>query len=166
MPKLAIYVPKQDMREIERWRKKLNFSQIFMTALRREIQERSRTMEVSGGQLSRAAEFYRKSLEEDSGCLLDAGYQLGVSSVLGCRLTVPSIRSVLMLDAGMPLSAADVEVVCRALGDADALNRLAQEHGVQSATDPTWRELICRGFAKGVADTWEKVCERMHHEPD
>ena len=39
MPKLAIYVPKKAKKEIDRWRKRINFSQMFMRALEGEIRE-------------------------------------------------------------------------------------------------------------------------------
>lgn len=164
MPKLAIYIPKKDMREIDRWRKKVNFSQIFMTALRKEIRDRSRTVGGSDGQLSKAAEHYRESLDADFGSLIEGGYQLGASDVLDCRLEVQVIRQLLPLSEKEALDGGDVKAVCEAIGDKSRLEKLAQQQGVENRATPTWRELLCRGYAKGVAEAWEQVCQQMQRE--
>ena len=45
MPNLAIYVSKKEMRHIDRWRKKINFSRVFMRALGAVIER----LESKGG---------------------------------------------------------------------------------------------------------------------
>jgi len=37
MPKIGVYIPKDRMQDIEKWRKKLNFSAIFMEAFDAKI---------------------------------------------------------------------------------------------------------------------------------
>ena len=50
MPKLAIYVPKKAKKEIDRWRKRINFSQVFMRALENEIRELQRAIDADDGE--------------------------------------------------------------------------------------------------------------------
>jgi hypothetical protein len=161
MPKLAIYIPKKDMREIEKWRKKLNFSQVFMTALRREIRERSQFMKVSDDQMARAAEHYRRALTEDAGPLVEVGYQTGCTHVLECKLSPEVIRRLLELNDSEAWQAPELEEIVEAMGGARAFEKCVGEHGLEDRTHPTWRESICRGYTKGVSDTWARVCERM-----
>jgi hypothetical protein len=161
MPKLAIYIPKKDLREIEQWRRKLNFSQIFMKALRQEIRERSRMRDASDDQLTRAAEHYRHVLIEDCGCLTDIGYDLGCTQVLECVLTPGVIRQMLKLNDAGELQSADLEEVAKAMGGRQTLTELARGQGVDDQTHPTWRQSICGGYVKGVADAWARVCEQI-----
>ena len=74
MPKLAIYVPKKDMRQIEKWRKKINFSRVFMRALLAEIRERERAGKPSKKgekQMVEAAAHYRQELVAQGSVALD-----------------------------------------------------------------------------------------------
>ncbi len=97
MPKLAIYVPKEEMREIERWRTRLNFSKIFLRAVQREIREQSRDFAADEDDLAKAANHYRRLLADDDATLVDAGHALGVEQVLKCKLTPKQIRRALPL---------------------------------------------------------------------
>jgi hypothetical protein len=161
MPKLAIYIPKKDMREIEQWRKKLNFSQVFMRALRQEIRERSRFLKMPDEQLARAAEYYRNVLMEDSNSLIEIGYKRGCAHVLDCALSPPVIRRLCRLNAAETFEPEDLEVVAEALGGQKTLARLVSDEGLDDRTHPVCRESICRGYVKGVADAWARVCEQM-----
>ena len=82
MPKLAIYVPKKDMKELDKWRKTINFSQVFMMALMDEIHQRSRTPAAGADQLTAAAQHYRRELAGSASPMVDLGYQLGSRKVL------------------------------------------------------------------------------------
>jgi hypothetical protein len=166
MPKLAIYVPKEDMKEIERWRKKLNFSKIFMHALRREIRDRSRVPKASEGQLAKAAEHYRRALAQDLSSLVDAGYELGSSYVLDCKLSTEAIRKLRMFAERDAFDSSEMEAICELLGGRRVLDELARTQGLAEHADPISCELICRGYARGVADVWEKVCERLHADSE
>jgi hypothetical protein len=166
MPKLAIYIPKKDMRELDRWRKKINFSQVFMTALRREIRDQTRNSSAPSDELARAAVHYRRSLAEEVGSVGDTAYQLGSADVLQCRLTVPVIRSLLELANLETLSADEIESTVEAMGGNEALEAIAEKHGVDDRTDLTWRELACRNYIKGVVDVWAQVRERIRATTD
>ena len=107
MPKLAIYVPKKDWREIEKWRKKINFSRIFMQALTREIQERSRGVKASSDRIAAAADFYRQQLAESSAPLTDFSFKQGSEDVLECRLTPQLIQKVAQIEDQDNLQKAD-----------------------------------------------------------
>jgi hypothetical protein len=161
MPKLAIYVPKEDMKEIERWRKKVNFSKIFMHALRREIRDRSRVVKAADGQLAKAAEHYRRALAQDLSSLVDVGYELGSRHVLECKLSTAAIRRLRTLSEQDTLEAAEVESVSQWLGGEKVLDELARGQELAEHADPISCELICRGYARGVADAWEKVCDHL-----
>lgn len=166
MPKLAIYIPKKDMREIDQWRKKLNFSQIFMRALRQEIRERSRLIDAPDEQLAQAAEYYRQALTDDSESLVDIGYQLGCTQVLQCAISPAVIRRLCELN-DTESSPSHREEIVEAMGGKQALKKLVRGHDLDDRTHPMWRESICLGFVKGVADTWARVCERMRaHDPE
>lgn len=161
MPKLAIYIPKKDMKDIEQWRTKVNFSQIFMSALRREIRDRLRILEASTEQIAKAADFYRRALAEDFSSLVDVGYELGSHDVLQCKLTTQAIRELLRFQDAENLESQDVEAISAAIGGAETLDELARSQGLEDRTDEMWREPLCRGYAHGVGDAWGRVCQQM-----
>ncbi|OHB81105.1 MAG: hypothetical protein A2W31_15035 [Planctomycetes bacterium RBG_16_64_10] len=162
MPKLAIYVPKKDMREIEKWRKKINFSRVFMQALRREIADRSRFVEAREEQVAVAAAYYRRRLMEDSARLVDIGYRLGSRHVMDCRLAPETIRRLLEIDDLETAQPEDLVAVEQALGKGiDEVNQLARQHGFDEASHPAWRLAVYRGYLTGVAAAWKRVCEYM-----
>lgn len=167
MPKLAIYVPKRDMRQIEAWRKKINFSKVFMKALMAEIRamERSTKRTTSDqGQLARAAEYYQcEMIEEGADVLVDRGFALGRQHVLDCRLSATTIRQLLKIDSADRLSTAESAQVVELLGDAmRGVDQLAEKHGFDDTSRPLWEQAVYRGYLKGVAAAWQEVCEQMH----
>ncbi len=162
MPKLAIYIAKKDMKVIEKWRKHVNFSKIFMTALDREIRERSRTVTAKQDKLAAAAEHYKSRLAKDSGALIDFGHQLGVDDVLECRLTTEQITKLLHVKDFQQLGGDDSALVKQAsAAHASVIEEFGRTHGYLDQTHPTWRSAICEGYCKGVSAAWRKVCEQM-----
>ncbi len=162
MPKLAIYVPKKEMREIEKWRKKINFSKIFMTALLKEIRERSRTAKGTKDELAAAAAFYKRKLSENSQSLVDFGFEVGSKHVIGCRLSPDVIRRVLEIEEFDTADSEAIKVIEGAIGSELRLaNEHIQKHGYTERSHPTWRHEIFRGYVKGVAAAWKRVCDEM-----
>lgn len=162
MPKLAIYVPKKDMREIERWRKKINFSQVFMKALLREIRSRSRKVDAGRGKLAAAAEYYRQKLAEDSDSLSDFGYKLGTQHVIECRLDPETIRTLLEID-GLDRAEGDgLAAVEQAIGsDRKQVDELADRSGFDEQSHPAWRSAVYEGYVAGVGAAWKRICDEM-----
>jgi hypothetical protein len=161
MPKLAIYIPKTEMREIDKWRKKINFSRVFMQALQQEIQRRSRSLEVGQDKLEAAASHYRRELSADATPLSEFGYQLGSSHVLDCRLQTGEIRRLLRAAEG-DLSGEDIAVADKAISaDMAKAESFAREHEFTEETCPDWRRIVLSGYVQGVADAWREVCRKM-----
>lgn len=165
MPKLAIYVPKQEMREIERWRKTLNFSRIFMKALRQEIQRRTQLAGVGGDEVAKAAEHYRQLLADDDHGPEELGHQLGRTHVLECKLTPSEIRSVLRLQGRSDWTEDEEKLVRRLAGGKNQLSQMATNREWTQQSHPTWEASLLNGYVEGVAAAWERVCEhlRRHH---
>lgn len=162
MPKLAIYVSKKDMRKLDPWRNKINFSQVFMKALQREIQERTRVIQAPKGKVAAAADHYKAKLAENSQALIDFGFQLGSGSVLDCRLSPEAIRSLLAINNADDLTEGDVNTIRETVGeDAKTIDRYAAEHGIDERCNPTWHLAVYSGYVKGVASAWKDVCETM-----
>ena len=162
MPKLAIYVPKKEMKEIERWRKRINFSQVFMRALRREINDRSRVPESEAEQLVVAALHYKRKLSDNSKSLVDYGYRLGSQHVVGCQLTPESIRRILEIADFDSVTADDISAIDEAVGaDLASMDKMRKEQGIDAESHPTWKHEVYRGYVKGVLDAWKQVCEAM-----
>lgn len=165
MPKLAIYVPKKQMREIDRWRKKINFSQIFMKALSQEIAERSRDVSAADGELTAAAEFYRNKLAETSGPLIDIGFELGSRQVIDCQLSPEMILRLLKIDDVGTANEDELSALEEAIAPhAGRIDEFRQTHGYDERSYPNWRAVVQTGFLKGVAAAWQRVCERMKTE--
>lgn len=160
MPKLAIYVPKKEMRAIDAWRKKINFSQVFMRALQEEIARQSRrTAPLPADRLTAAAEHYRQQLQETEGAVQEHGFSCGQADVLECRLPAPSIREVIGLAEGDPEVC---QQVFELLGpQAKEVEAFAASLGHTDQTAPTWRDAFCRGYQEGVESAWRQVCARM-----
>jgi hypothetical protein len=163
MPKLAIYVPKKDMKEIDRWRKKINFSRIFMNALAREIRERSRSVEASKDKLAAAAEHYRQQLIENAAPLTDFGYRLGSDQVLNCRIEASAIGQLAAIKDPQALSSDEIQVLEQCLGDAPEkqMEQFCSEKGFDEQSYPVVRRAIYHGFIKGVLDAWREVCQQI-----
>lgn len=162
MPKLAIYIPKRDMREIEKWRKKINFSQVFMQALMREIAHRSRSVSADDDKVSAAARHYRKKLASNQQPLVDFGFQSGSDDVLECRLAPETILRLQRIEDSDDPSSADQHEIEKALGDHKAkIADFAAQHQIDESTHPLWRTSICSGYVNGVAAAWKRVCEEM-----
>ena len=162
MPKLAIYVPKQEMREIEKWRKRINFSRVFMRALRAEIRERPRRLETHEDQLTAAARHYKHALTDKAGSLADFGFRLGGEDVLQCRLDAETIHRLVEIDDPDKLSPADVQAIEIAMQPRmQAVHEFARKHGYQQPWEPSLQQAVFRGYVQGVAEAWKKVCQRM-----
>ncbi len=162
MPKLAIYVPKEEMRQIEKWRKRINFSQVFMRALAVEIRERSRGARASGDQVAAAADFYKRKLAANCQPLEDAAFQLGSKHVLDCRLSPEQILRINGLADAESLSKDDVAELEGAIGDDKKnIDAAFKKLDLDEQSFPAWRQVAHRGYAKGVAAAWKQVCERM-----
>ncbi|MFP6613927.1 MAG: hypothetical protein VB875_15055 [Pirellulales bacterium] len=162
MPKLAIYIPKKNMKLIEKWRKQVNFSKIFMAALDREVKNRSRKVGTKKEKIAMAAEHYKTRLVEDSTVLVDFGYQLGVDDVLECRLETETINKLLNVSEFDDLATDDIPLVTTANKNRAAqIDQFGQTHGYQDHSNPTWRHAVYTGYLKGVSDAWNKVCEQL-----
>ena len=159
MPKLAIYVPKKEMVELEKWRKKINFSKVFMRAVMGEIRDRRRKSKPNE-KAAAAARHYRKQLSAESESLEDAGFRLGSSHVMACRLTIQQIRDIQSIDQSESLPAEgakqiekwignDVHKMDSALKDSDESSRQALKN------------LFMRAYVKGVLASWREVCDQM-----
>ena len=162
MPKLAIYVPKKEMRKIERWRKRLNFSQIFMRALHKEIQEQSRVVKADNDQIAKAAAYYKQMMAESSQSLLDFMHTLGGDQVLSCQHTPADIRRLVDLRDEDSLSQGDERFAMEMYEvDRARIDEFLRENGYNAQAVAATRPEICRAYLQGVATAWEQVCERM-----
>ena len=162
MPKLAIYVPKKDMRVIEKWRKRINFSKVFMRALSQEIRDRNRVVTTDDDKLGAAAAYYKRKLTECSDVLVDSGYDLGTSHVIECQLSPELIQRLLKLGRQQDWNDDDLAFIEEAVGDRmAAIDALLDKHGYDAQARPTWRKVVYQGYLNGVAAAWQKVCEHM-----
>jgi len=162
MPKLAIYVPKKDMRNIERWRKKINFSQVFMRALGEEIKNRSRKVRAEDAKLTAAAQHYQALLQQAVEPLVEFGYQLGTFQVVECRLPADIISELLAVEKRSAKGAKELATIGLAIeNDKERIEKFLEEHGYDERSRSTWRESIYKGYLAGVSDAWQKVCEHM-----
>jgi len=163
MPKLAIYVPKAEMKKIDRWRKKINFSRIFMQALAREIRVQSGKVATGDDRVVAAARHYRDQLAHDEAPLAEHGFQLGADAVLECRLDPERIRELVDLSTTDSDSTTISEQVSLAMGkSASHLGKFARQHGYSDETHPMWEQSIYEGYLDGVKSAWSRVCEAMH----
>ena len=78
MPKLAISDPKKAKKEIDRWRKRIKFSQVFMRGLKNEIREFQMAIDADDSQLTTVAQHYRRRLAGDRDALVSLAHAEGV----------------------------------------------------------------------------------------
>lgn len=162
MPKLAIYVPKNRMKDIERWRRRINFSQVFMDALAREIREQTRAAELDKDKLAAAARHYQRELAANCQPLVDCGFKLGSEHVADCRLKLPMIERLTSIVEPDALSSKEIKLVEDALGsESRQVTEYAAEHGYDDKSHPTWRTIVYGGYLRGVSAAWQQVCEKM-----
>ena len=162
MPKLAIYVPKKEMKVIEKWRNQINFSKVFMGALRQEIGERTRVVETDEQKLQAAARFYKRELAENSSALLEFGHRLGVRQVMDCKLGPDVIRrlhELRDLDSWKP---DELNIIQTSIGaEMSGVDKALNDSGYDESERPTWRLIVFRGYLAGVAAAWQQVCKHM-----
>ena len=154
------------MRQIEKWRKKINFSRVFMRALLAEIRERERVgkpTKKGEKQMAEAAAHYRQELvAQGSVALDDAAYQMGFNRVVHCHLPAESIRAMLPLQDKDDWASDEQKRVKESLGDDhDDLLKVAREHGFDETSRPVWETSVLRAYVKGIAEAWRRVCEEM-----
>lgn len=169
MPKLAIYVPKKQMKVIEKYRKRLNFSQIFMQALEAEIGKQSPG--PGEDRLAKAAAFYKQQMSQREGSVVDYGLDLGRQHVLDCDLSLETLNSLLEIARKDAPSDQDYGEIQAAMGkDWRRCEGFLETQGFAPADSPSEednaafvaaaRELD-RGYVRGVAETWQQVSEQM-----
>ncbi len=166
MPKLAIYIPKSEMKQIERWRKKLNFSRIFMQALSREINLRSREAPLDADKLAKAAAFYGSQLAADHQQIADSGFATGQSHVLDCELSAESIRELVKIDSSELGDEKVVRRLAELLGPtrekvSQAMGELREEHQITEQTHPAWKRAFHEGYLAGIQAAWKQVCQAV-----
>ena len=161
MPKLAIYVSKQDMKSIERWRKRINFSKVFIHAVFEEIRRLERSADTPEDKLAAAADYYRSKLTSSAGPQHDFGFELGAAQVLDCDLEPETIRKLLDSDS-RGVDGGSAKQVLAALGkNAAKVEEYGRQHGLDDKTNPAWRSAVYGGYLDGVAAAWDKVCAHM-----
>lgn len=163
MPKLAIYVPKQEMKKIDRWRKKINFSRVFMQALAREIKRQSQPA-TGNDKLAAAAVHYGQQLSDDLSPVREFGVQLGTADVMDCRLTMPEIQAILRLIESSVAEKKDLEDVRqRCLKQhRKKIMDFAAKRSMDDVKHPGWRPHLLDGYAEGVQTAWDEVCRVMN----
>ena len=163
MPKLAIYVPKQEMKKIDRWRKKINFSRVFMQALAREIKRQSQPA-AGNDKLAAAAVHYGQQLSDDLSPVRELGLQLGTADVMDCRLTMPEIQASLRLIESSGGEKGDLEEAGkRALKHhRKKIMAFAEKQRMDDVKHPGWRRNLLDGYVEGVQTAWDEVCRVMN----
>ena len=163
MPKLAIYVPKQAKKEIDRWRKRINFSQVFMRALESEIRELQRAVDADDSQLTAAAQHYRRQMADGREMVVSLGHTEGVRLVLECRLDSEAIQTLAKWSEEPGLDGQQRERIGELLGkNGDALRKSAKNLGSRPETHPGLETDLFQGVVRGVTDAWGRVCEQMN----
>ena len=163
MPKLAIYVPKQAKKEIDRWRKRINFSQVFMRALENEIRELERAVEADDSQLTAAAQHYRRQMADDREVVISLGHAEGARLVLECRLDQEAIQTLVKWSEEPELDGQQRGRIGELLDkDGDALRKSAKKLGYRPESHPGLEGDLFRGVVRGVTGAWGRVCEQMN----
>ncbi len=163
MPKLAIYVPKKAKKEIDRWRKRINFSQVFMRALENEIRELQRAIDADDSQLTTAAQHYRRQMAGDRDALVSLGHAEGVRLVLECQLDSDAIHTMVQWSADGDLEIKQCVRVSEILGkEVESLVKSAKKMGYRADSHPGLEADLFRGVVRGVTDAWGRVCEQMN----
>jgi len=163
MPKLAIYVPKKAKKEIDRWRKRINFSQMFMRALEGEIRELQRAVDADDSQLATAAQHYRRQMADDREVVVSLGHTEGARLVLECQLDPKAIQTLVKWSDESELDGQQRERIGEFLGEnRDALRKSAKTLGYRPETHPGLENDLFHGVVRGVTDAWGRVCEQMN----
>ncbi len=162
MPKLAIYIPKKDMKAIEKWRKKINFSKVFMQALLREIRERSRVVDTNEDRLKAAAVHYKKLLNDSSEDLIEFGHKLGSAHLIDCQINAELVQKIIQLKDNDDWTPEEVDIVQNAIGeDLKSIDEFIDQNDYDRPSQATWRKVVFQGYVQGVAVAWQQICDHM-----
>lgn len=158
MPKLAIYVPKKQMKLVERWRKRINFSQVFVKALMVEIEARSQPRH----EYDAAAEYYATVPSADAAA--GWGRQLGNAHVVDCKIAREDLAQLVRLAEEDELNAEHRRTVRKQIKRLEDADRVCEK----LASFCTSKEEMARveadfmaGYLRGVAAAWAEVKKRF-----
>jgi len=166
MPKLAIYIPKKEMKLIDKWRKRLNYSQIFMQALQKEIERIGRSADSSVVQehdrrIADAADYYRPCVAREPVSLGQFAYEMGWNHVMNCQIARDQLHVLVALEGSEELTPAQFRLIKHEVGaDLTQVDQFMEENAI-NARSQIVREEFGRGYVHGVAEAWRKVAALM-----
>jgi hypothetical protein len=76
MAKIGVYIPDDRMKDIERWRNKINFSRIFMAAFERAIITNAAITKIRGKEMKAVIE----RLKREADGTFESGWKAGVTA--------------------------------------------------------------------------------------
>lgn len=165
MPKLAIYVPKAEMKLIEKWRKRLNYSQIFMKALQEEIRRQRakkestrRKSSAAASDVVRAANFYKSRLNQSDESLDELGKRMAREQVLACSIPVDVVQQLVRLCDKDELTRDDMLLIKRQI-EHTSLAADARLNDFDTKSEDM--EAFSRAYLQGTADTWQEITQHF-----
>ena len=164
MPKLAIYVPKAEMKLVEKWRKRLNFSRIFMKALHAEIERQQaekggrRPSTTTAAEVAVAAKFYKSQLNEPAESLEQLGKRTAREQILACTLPVDVVQQLTALCDQDVLSPEDMRFIKRQVEKTPAAADKRLHGNDQKRPDV---DAFARAYLQGIAKTWQEISKQF-----
>lgn len=150
--KLGIYVPDNRLKDVEKWREKVNFSELFWKAFDNEIALRA-TSQVKGSDMEKLIE----RLKVEAGRDMEEGKLKGAECGREWALEHATRRDFQIVDEGVPAHYGDLLgfllAECDALYPAEWWDDLVT--GVSD--EAAFRLGFCRGFDAAVHEIWSKV---------
>ena len=162
MPKLAIYVPKAEMKLVEKWRKRLNFSRIFMQALHAEIERQQAKRKghrspSAADDVVRAAEFYQAQLNEPSETLEQLGKRVAREQILSCAVQVDIVQKLVEMCDQDALSAEDMTLIKRQIEK----TFVAADKRLHGTGNKPLADAFATAYVQGIAEAWQEISEQF-----
>ena len=160
MPKVGVYVPDERMKDIERWRDKMNFSQLFMEAFDRAVAAQSQLSKVKGKEMKGVVERLKREAEGT----FERGWKAGLScgsEWARKHARISHLREIAEGELTFGPRPSDVMSFLRYYYEWHYMetpeDELEEEQLDRSQDSDTYRQGFNRGFTDGAKHLWDEI---------
>lgn len=161
MAKIGVYVPNDRMKDIEQWRKALNFSQLFMEAFDRAVAAQADLTKVKDREMKSLVERLKRDADKTFELGWKAGAKLGRSWALNdARLS--HLRNIAEGKEDFNGDSSDARNFLYFHYESKGYSRSPDEEHADFERDmyddsQVYREGFNRGFIEAVKHVWEDI---------
>ena len=161
MAKIGVYVPDDRMKDIERWREKMNFSQLFIEAFDRAVTAQADISKVKGKEMKAVVERLKRQADKT----FEGGWKEGVSEGRKWAMKHAHVSHLRQIGEGeLTFDKADSDVMdfLRWHYEGKGYRQTPEDEQAEMELDrfndsETYRRGFNRGFAEAAKHVWGEI---------